>query len=1046
MSILGNDSCWVPPLSPTGLSEPTKHQPSAVPVDFLALKRNTSQLADRQFSKDDQGDCWISYRRKLHATRDFNSRLDVTIGCSTLRRNKTGANVQRLRNVSHPARAAPLSHFDSDFCKPLNKITPTMKQIRFAPGDVIDGRYKIISHLGEGGMGAVWKASDARTNDSIVVLKFPLKYNDSEILERFATEAGTMRALAGDCDNILDIQDIGSVAINDIDNVPYYVMRYQTGGQLRDWQLPKDQQGNAIYSPEAFKWVSGVATALDFLHHQPDPVFHRDVKPENILFNASGTPKLADFGIVKSIKKATTTITKTGAAMGTVAYMPPEIWRGGDFSPASDQFSFASTVYEMIAGQRPYDGETPFAMLESLSKGHPKLSESIGLSEAASLALDKALSHEPNQRYESCEAFAKDFLTGLSSNTPQPPTAQPASELETGMHPSGVFPPVSAGSSNAVVGGQPVFPVPPPTNQPQGVSPVSNRSGAGGSLFAETTQEPVQPMKPTTPATSGFPWPAVIGVSLLLLGLIGGGLAVSGAFSGNEQLTDGSPGSPNASTLASDSSVDTPKSQPRPASFKLADRLFSGTGGESQNQNRAVSMFEELANDGSLESQKRLAEIHAEGELGDVDFTEAFKWLLMAANQGDAESQMAVGVSYSTGQRGAGRDLKEAVRWLRKSADQDFGPAQMILGVHYSRGLGVDEDLVEAKRWLKRAESAGVVEAAGLLADLESRIRPAELTNSIGMKFRLIAAGEFMMGSRKSAKELAKQFDRKESDFTDEHPRHRVEISQDFYLGKHEVTVGQFRKFVVATGYRTEAEKSSKGGRGFNQQTEKFEDGKKFNWQNPGFDQSDSHPVTNVSWNDAVAFCAWLSKKEGATYRLPREAEWEYSCRGGSDTLYHHGNDPEGLAGVGNVVDGTAKQRFKTIGMQFRRKTVRFLRIEWVVIRRTNLACTICMGTFGNGVKIGTARIITRARRGVTLPAHRRDRTGCSVAAVGATARRTAVQRTVSGVRLTTGSTTWAFGCSAVPSSKRRSRERRSGAGVKARRERGGAATVGAVT
>ena len=83
----------------------------------------------------------------------------------------------------------------------------------FKPNQIIDNRYKIIKKLDEGGMGAVWKATDSRTNDSIVVLKFPLKYRDPEILERFAREAGTMRELAGDCDNILDIQDLSLIHI-----------------------------------------------------------------------------------------------------------------------------------------------------------------------------------------------------------------------------------------------------------------------------------------------------------------------------------------------------------------------------------------------------------------------------------------------------------------------------------------------------------------------------------------------------------------------------------------------------------------------------------------------------------------------------------------------------------------------------------------------------------------------------------------------------------------------------------------------------------------
>ena len=373
----------------------------------------------------------------------------------------------------------------------------------FKPNQIIDNRYKIIKKLDEGGMGAVWKATDARTNDSIVVLKFPLKYRDPEILERFAREAGTMRELAGDCANILDIQDIGSVAINDIDNVPYYVMRFQTGGALRDWTAPQDDQGNPIYTADTFSWVSGVATALDFLHHQEEAVFHRDVKPENILFDASGTPKLSDFGIVKNIKKATTNITKTGAGMGTVAYMPPEIWRGGDFSPASDQFSFVSTVYEVVAGNRPYNGETPFGMLESLSKGHEKLKDTIGLSPAASNALDKGLSHEPDDRFESCISFANAFLKELYVT--EMPTPGPTGGV-TGPHVG----PIGPSSGGDVIADPPLVPEPPGDEW----------TGSGGSLFPEPPEPP--PVAPKSSSTFYKLRPIVLAtmVTLLLVGLV----------------------------------------------------------------------------------------------------------------------------------------------------------------------------------------------------------------------------------------------------------------------------------------------------------------------------------------------------------------------------------------------------------------------------------------------------------------------------------------------------------------------------------------------
>ena len=92
--------------------------------------------------------------------------------------------------------------------------------------------------------------------------------------------------------------------------------------------------------------------------------------------------------------------------------------------------------------------------------------------------------------------------------------------------------------------------------------------------------------------------------------------------------------------------------------------------------------------------------------------------------------------------------------------------------------------------------------------------------------------------------------------------------------------------------------------------TKKYQFNGKYSWRNAGFEQTDEHPVVNVSWNDAVAFCKWLSRKEGKTYRLPTEAEWEYACRAGTTTRYYSGDDPETLAKVGNVADATAKAKF----------------------------------------------------------------------------------------------------------------------------------------
>jgi formylglycine-generating enzyme required for sulfatase activity len=139
-----------------------------------------------------------------------------------------------------------------------------------------------------------------------------------------------------------------------------------------------------------------------------------------------------------------------------------------------------------------------------------------------------------------------------------------------------------------------------------------------------------------------------------------------------------------------------------------------------------------------------------------------------------------------------------------------------------------------------------------------------------------------------------------------------VRITQPFYLSAHEVTVGQFRRFVTATGYKTDAEKDGEGGSGWNETEGKFEGRKpQYSWRNPGFSQTDEHPVVNVSWRDAVAFCEWLGRQDGGTYRLPREAEWEYACRAGSTNAFWNGDDVESLATIGNIMDASAKAKWR---------------------------------------------------------------------------------------------------------------------------------------
>ncbi len=182
-----------------------------------------------------------------------------------------------------------------------------------------------------------------------------------------------------------------------------------------------------------------------------------------------------------------------------------------------------------------------------------------------------------------------------------------------------------------------------------------------------------------------------------------------------------------------------------------------------------------------------------------------------------------------------------------------------------------------------------------------------------------VPAGEFIMGSDETAATLRADFpfadEKRYADLIDEAPRHRVRITRDFLMGESEVTVGQFRQFVAATGYVPESIADGTGGYGYNpafaadinRKGDAFEGrDTRYSWLNPGFKQGEDHPVVNVTWKDAVAMSRWLSAKESKRYRLPTEAEWEYACRAGKTSRFQHGDDPEGLLRSGNLFDAGA--------------------------------------------------------------------------------------------------------------------------------------------
>ena len=179
------------------------------------------------------------------------------------------------------------------------------------------------------------------------------------------------------------------------------------------------------------------------------------------------------------------------------------------------------------------------------------------------------------------------------------------------------------------------------------------------------------------------------------------------------------------------------------------------------------------------------------------------------------------------------------------------------------------------------------------------RVLALDLGGGVTMELVRIKAGTFQMGWPDSDKDAA----------VSEKPQHAVTITKDFYLGKYLVTKKQFARFVAAQGalYTTEGE-GDDGGVGFDGTD--FKQDKKYSWRDPGFAQTEDHPVVNVTWNDAAKFCEWAgtATKRGVT--LPTEAQWEYACRGGTTTRYFTGDALESLAGSANIADQSAKKQF----------------------------------------------------------------------------------------------------------------------------------------
>jgi serine/threonine-protein kinase len=277
------------------------------------------------------------------------------------------------------------------------------------------GRYDVIRLLGQGGMGRVWLARDTVLGRQVAVkvlrddLELPPELKKS-LHDRMKQEARAAAALSHP--NMVTLHDMGE----DEKSGLFLVFEYVNGPTLRErlaaGPLPRQ---------EVARLARDLGAALTHAHEAG--VIHRDVKPENVMLPPTGA-KMTDFGIARI---PDSTLTRKGSILGTPAYSAPESLALADFSPASDQFALAVTLYEAFTGKRAYGGDDALVVATRVATEKP---EPIGIARI-DMVIARAIHRDKAKRYPSCAAFGAELADAIersgpvtkTSETPPPPTS-----------------------------------------------------------------------------------------------------------------------------------------------------------------------------------------------------------------------------------------------------------------------------------------------------------------------------------------------------------------------------------------------------------------------------------------------------------------------------------------------------------------------------------------------------------------------------------------------------------------------------------------------
>lgn len=288
-------------------------------------------------------------------------------------------------------------------------------QVHGPEGMIFANKYRIVKLIGSGGMANVYLGIDMNTgvNVAIKILK-PEFSSDDEFIRRFDAEAKSVASL--NHANIVKVFGVGHEG-----NFRYIVQEYIEGITVKDLI---NQNGHLDWR-NAVPIVIQICLALDYAHQ--NGIVHRDIKPQNILISRDRVAKITDFGIARAA--SSTTITMTGVQMGSVHYFSPEQARGGNVGPQSDIYSMGVTLFEMVTGRLPFDGDSNVAIAVKHLQETPPVPSSLmqGIPKGLDSIIAKCMQKSPERRYQTMRQLVSELdsllvdpngVYGVISNAP----------------------------------------------------------------------------------------------------------------------------------------------------------------------------------------------------------------------------------------------------------------------------------------------------------------------------------------------------------------------------------------------------------------------------------------------------------------------------------------------------------------------------------------------------------------------------------------------------------------------------------------------------